>query len=229
METICLDTNFTLWEGSARKDGSGISSSNFPLDDFRAWPRAPLDGYLSTAQIVPSSSLTMTSMIKKRIYNASYTISRIVESSILFELPSKFFGHSCYSDSSPPFSAASHFRKALEYRTITMKPLLLPPMMKACPLEESYLLQYDLFYQPISYVTVSLTLLLFFSLSDRAHRSTYDMGCQKRSYGRRYDSSSGHAFIIGGRIKGIIWMVLYSKAFLKCYSAENIGGEAEEH
>ena len=24
-------------------------------------------------------------------------------------------------------------------------------------------------------------------------------------------------------------MVLYSKAFLKCYSAENIGGEAEEH
>ena len=55
------------------------------------------------------------------------------------------------------------------------------------------------------------------------------MGCQKRSSGRRYDSSSGHAFIIGGRIKGIIGMVLYSKAFQKCCAAEKIGEEAEEH
>ena len=39
---------------------------------------------------------------------------------------------------------------------------------------------------------------------------TYDMGWQNRSYGRRYDSSRGDAFIIGGRSKGIIGMVLYS-------------------
>ena len=41
---------------------------------------------------------------------------------------------------------------------------------------------------------------------------TYDMSCQEISSGRRYDSSSGHAFIIGARSKGIIGMVLYSKA-----------------
>ena len=34
---------------------------------------------------------------------------------------------------------------------------------------------------------------------------TYDMGCNKRSYGRRYDYSSGHAFIIGGRSNGDHW------------------------
>ena len=41
---------------------------------------------------------------------------------------------------------------------------------------------------------------------------TCHIGWQKRSSGRRYDSSSGHAFIIGGRRKGIVGMVLYSKA-----------------
>ena len=41
---------------------------------------------------------------------------------------------------------------------------------------------------------------------------TYDMGWQNRPYGKRYDSSSRHAFIIGGRSKGVIGMVLYSKA-----------------
>ena len=50
---------------------------------------------------------------------------------------------------------------------------------------------------------------------------TYDMGWQKRSSGRRYDSSSGHSFIIGARIKGIIGMVLYSKACRNCDAAEN--------
>ena len=44
---------------------------------------------------------------------------------------------------------------------------------------------------------------------------TYDMGWQKRSSGRRYDSSRGHAFIIGARRKGIIRMVFYSKACCK--------------
>ena len=33
---------------------------------------------------------------------------------------------------------------------------------------------------------------------------TYIMVWQKRSSGRRYDSSNGHAFIIGARRKGII-------------------------
>ena len=58
---------------------------------------------------------------------------------------------------------------------------------------------------------------------------TYDMDWQKISSGRRYDSSSGHAFIIGGRSKGIIGMVLYYEACRKCDSAENRGEEAEEH
>ena len=44
-----------------------------------------------------------------------------------------------------------------------MVPLLLPPMIKACPLYESYLLPDYLFWQPISYVTVSLTLFWFFT------------------------------------------------------------------
>ena len=55
------------------------------------------------------------------------------------------------------------------------------------------------------------------------------MGWQKRSSGRRYDSSRGHAFIIGARSKGVIGMVLYSKACRKFDSAENRREEAEEH
>ena len=55
------------------------------------------------------------------------------------------------------------------------------------------------------------------------------MGWQKRSYGRRYDSSSGHASIIGARSKGIIGMVLYSKALRKCDAVEKRREEAEEH
>ena len=55
-----------------------------------------------------------------------------------------------------------------------MIPLLLAPMMKACPLEESYHLPDDLFCQTMSYITVSLILLLLFSLSGWAHHSPYD-------------------------------------------------------
>ena len=44
----------------------------------------------------------------------------------------------------------------------------------------------------------------------------YDMIWKKRSYGRIYDSSRGHAFTIGGRSRGIIGMVLYSKVYQKC-------------
>ena len=57
------------------------------------------------------------------------------------------------------------------------------------------------------------------SLSDKGKKKnkvkltvTYDTGWQKISSSRRYGSSSGHAFIIGGRSMRIIGMVLYSKA-----------------
>ena len=49
------------------------------------------------------------------------------------------------------------------------------------------------------------------------------------SYGRRYDSLIRHAFIVGGRSKSIIGMVLYSKAFRKCDDAEKRVEESEEH
>ena len=57
----------------------------------------------------------------------------------------------------------------------------------------------------------------------------YDMGWQKRSSGRRYDSSSGHAFIIVGISKVIIVMVLYSKACRNCDSVDKRGEEIEKH
>ena len=55
----------------------------------------------------------------------------------------------------------------------------------------------------------------------------YDMIWKNRSSGGRYASSSGHAFIIGGKRKGIIGIVLYSKAFRKCGAAEKSVEEAE--
>ena len=64
---------------------------------------------------------------------------------------------------------------------------------------------------------------------DLERTATYYMGCQKRSSGRRYESSIGHAFIIGGRRKGIIGMVLYSKACRKWDAAQKRGEEPEEH
>ena len=51
----------------------------------------------------------------------------------------------------------------------------------------------------------------------------YNMGWKKISYGRRYDSSNGYAFIIGGKSKGVIGMFLYSKACRKCDSVEKRG------
>ena len=48
---------------------------------------------LTPACIFLSLFLTMTSLIKKLLYNASSIIFRIAESSILFELTSKFFGN----------------------------------------------------------------------------------------------------------------------------------------
>ena len=55
-----------------------------------------------------------------------------------------------------------------------MIPFFLLPRMKVCHEEESYLLPDDLFCQPISYCTVSLTLFFFSSYSDRAHQSPYE-------------------------------------------------------
>ena len=55
---------------------------------------------------------------------------------------------------------------------------------------------------------------------------TYGTGWQKISSGRIYDSSRGHAFIIGARSKGITGMVLYSKACQKFDAAEKRIAEA---
>ena len=52
---------------------------------------------------------------------------------------------------------------------------------------------------------------------------------QKRTIGKRYESSSRHAFIFGGISKGIIAMVLYSKAFQKCDDVDKRGEEVEEY
>ena len=54
MKKMCLDTTFTRWEVSARKDVSRISSSSFPSDDFIIWPRKPMDVCLSTSRIMLS-------------------------------------------------------------------------------------------------------------------------------------------------------------------------------
>ena len=55
------------------------------------------------------------------------------------------------------------------------------------------------------------------------------MGRQKRTSGRRYESSSEHSFIICGIYKGVIGMVLYSKACQKCDATDKRGEEGEEH
>ena len=54
-------------------------------------------------------------------------------------------------------------------------PLDIPPMMNACPPEESYILPYDLFCQHISYVMVSFTLFLFISSSYISHHCIYNL------------------------------------------------------
>ena len=55
------------------------------------------------------------------------------------------------------------------------------------------------------------------------------MGWQKRSPSRRYESSSGNAFIIGGISKGIIGVVLYLKAFQNFDAVDKMGEEEKEH
>ena len=45
---------------------------------------------------------------------------------------------------------------------------------------------------------------------------SYDMGWNKRSSGRRYDSLSGHAFVIGVYTRLIIACVVFSKKCATC-------------
>ena len=52
-------------------------------------------------------------------------------------------------------------------------PLDIPPIIKACHIEDSYILTNNLFCKPISYVTVIFTLFLFFISCDRAQHCTY--------------------------------------------------------
>ena len=50
---------------------------------------------------------------------------------------------------------------------------------------------------------------------------SFDMGWQKRSSGSRYDSLSGHAFMIGARTKLIIQCIVSSKMCATCLDAED--------
>ena len=77
MADTCLATTLTQWEGSTKNNGNGIYQSIFTLGDFVTWPQSPLDWCLRTSCIFMSLSLTMTSMIKQRQKNESYTNSEL--------------------------------------------------------------------------------------------------------------------------------------------------------
>ena len=51
----------------------------------------------------------------------------------------------------------------------------------------------------------------------------YDMGWQKRSSGKRYDSKSGHAFLIGLKTQKIVGVVLFCKECQICTEARKKG------
>ena len=50
---------------------------------------------------------------------------------------------------------------------------------------------------------------------------SYDMGWQKRSSGKQYNSLSGHAFMIGCRTKKVVGLILKSKACAVCNHYKN--------
>lgn len=56
-----------------------------------------------------------------------------------------------------------------------------------------------------------------------------DMGWQKRSSGRRYDSNSGHAFLIGKSTRKAVAMCLKSKYCKKCSAAARKNTPAKKH
>ena len=51
----------------------------------------------------------------------------------------------------------------------------------------------------------------------------YDMGWQKKSSGRRYDSKTGHAFLIGLHTNSIIDVVMFCKDRAKYMKAQKRG------
>ena len=58
---------------------------------------------------------------------------------------------------------------------------------------------------------------------------SFDMGWQKHSSGNKYDSLSGHAFMIGAESRKVIHCVVTSKMCATCQSAESNGTVAKEH
>ena len=58
---------------------------------------------------------------------------------------------------------------------------------------------------------------------------SYDMGWQKRSTGKLYDSLSGHGFIFGVRTGNVIGYQVKSKCCSKCSIANSLNKPAEEH
>ena len=58
---------------------------------------------------------------------------------------------------------------------------------------------------------------------------SYDMGWQKRSSGHKYDSPSGHGFLVGCRTRKVIGHVIYSKWCRICQLSERKETVAPEH
>ena len=58
---------------------------------------------------------------------------------------------------------------------------------------------------------------------------SFDMGWSKRSSGNRYDSLSGHAFLLGGHSKKIVSAQVTSRQCSTCSSAASKGVEPREH
>ena len=58
---------------------------------------------------------------------------------------------------------------------------------------------------------------------------SYDMGWNKRSSGRTYNSLSGHGFFVGGYSKKIILSRVASKQCSTCDSAKKKGVQPREH
>ena len=85
-----------------------------------------------------------------------------------------------------------------------------------------------MFFYLFSFLFRSITLPTGLGIEDHYNYLIASISNDENMTGRRYDSSSGHAFIFGGRIKGIVGMVLYSKACCKCDAEEKRGEEAEE-
>ena len=76
----------------------------------------------------------------------------------------------------PSYRRHHTFGRPYIFNIIPIIPLDIPLMMKACPLEDSYLLLDDIFYQPISYAKVSLPCVYFYPHLIE-HTITYTTDC----------------------------------------------------